>query len=365
MSQPYRLAVLPGEGIGPEVIRAACDVLAALSELEDFRVEFRNGAIGQAAFDACGEPLSQETIALCESADAILFGAIERYGILELRRQFGFYANLRPVRLAPCLTNCSSLKPDVVAGLDILFVRELVSGIYFGSSGRGHDEDGPFGFHTMRYHDHEIRRVARVAIDKARIRRGRLTVAHKENALPQIPWRRLVEEEAARLEPVTVEPMLVDTLAMELVRDPNQFDVILAGNLFGDILSDIGGSLVGSLGMLPSASLNEHGFGLYEPVHGTAPSLAGRGVANPLGAVGAVEMMLEQWGQTRAANRLRLAVESVLAQGCHTADLIRDGRRAASTREMTEAIIRELSDTAAQTAAAPTRKLASALPSPA
>jgi 3-isopropylmalate dehydrogenase/3-benzylmalate dehydrogenase len=233
----------------------------------------------------------------------------------------------------------------LIDAVDILFVRELVSGIYFGPSGRGRDSRGDYGYHTMRYHDSEIRRVATVALRHAGSRRGRLTVAHKENALPRIPWTDLVREEATAFPGVSVRPMLVDTLAMELVRRPAEFDVILAENLFGDILSDIGGALVGSIGLLPSASLNADGFGLYEPVHGTAPDIAGRGIVNPLGTIGAVGMMLDQWGECRAADRLRRAQASILGRGIRTADLVRDPSSDpfATTVQITQALAAELS----------------------
>ncbi|HEY9646298.1 MAG TPA: isocitrate/isopropylmalate family dehydrogenase, partial [Chroococcidiopsis sp.] len=193
--------------------------------------------------------------------------------------------------------------------------------IYFGPSGRSHDQRGDYGYHTMRYHDSEIRRIAKVALGYAQQRRGRLTIAHKENALPQLPWTRLVREEAQAFPEVTVEPMLVDNLAMQLVKQPRHFDVVLAGNLFGDILSDLGGAIAGSIGVLGSASLNASGFGLYEPIHGTAPDIATQGIANPLGTLAAVEMMLQQWGEVAAAQDLISAQDWLLTQGYRTADL--------------------------------------------
>jgi 3-isopropylmalate dehydrogenase/3-benzylmalate dehydrogenase len=208
-----------------------------------------------------------------------------------------------------------------VQALDILIVRELVSGIYFGSAGRGTDEKGAYGYQTMWYYDQEIRRIARVALQKAQERRGLLTVAHKENALPQIPWTRLVQEEATNFSDVVVSPMLVDNLAMQLVLNPQQFDVILAGNMFGDILSDIGGALVGSIGLLGSASLNGQGLGMYEAIHGTAPDIAGKGIANPLGTLAGCVLMLQQWGEVKAAQRILNAQERLLSKGYRTADL--------------------------------------------
>jgi isocitrate/isopropylmalate dehydrogenase len=247
----------------------------------------------------------------------------------------------------PSLADRSSLRPDVVEGVDILFVRELSSGIYFGPSGRGADERGPYGFHTMRYHDHEIRRIARQALAMAQMRSRRLTVAHKENALPNIQWQALVGEESHAFPDVEVEGMLVDSLAMELVRQPKRFDVVLAGNMFGDILSDLGGAIAGSIGVLPSASLNEQGFGLFEPVHGTAPNIAGKGIANPLAMIGSIEMMLQHWGFEEAAASLRHAQEWALARNLCTADLARDHRdKVLSTMQMADAIVAGLEEAA-------------------
>ena len=209
----------------------------------------------------------------------------------------------------------------MVQGVDLLFVRELASGIYFGDSGRAEDAAGAYGFHVMRYGDAEMHRIARVALEWAQARRRHLTVAHKENALPCLPWSVRVQDVASDFPDVTVEPMLVDNLAMQLVLRPRDFDVVLAGNLFGDILSDLGGAIAGSIGMLGSASLNASGFGLYEPIHGTAPDIAGKGIANPMGAIASATLMLEQWGETKAAQHIREAQERILAQGYRTADL--------------------------------------------
>lgn len=237
------------------------------------------------------------------------------------------------------------MRPEKLQDLDILFVRELVSGIYFGPSGRTSDAKGPYGYHTMRYHDWEIRRVAQVALHHAQRRRRHLTVAHKENALPLLPWTRLVAEEALNFPDVTVEPMLVDNLAMQLVRAPTRFDVILAENLFGDILSDIGGALVGSIGLLGSASLNADGFGLYEAIHGTAPDIAGKDQANPLGTLVAVGLMLRQWGEVGAAQRLDTAQRQVLAAGYRTADLAPQGaERLVGTRQLTALLCQAVED---------------------
>jgi 3-benzylmalate dehydrogenase len=262
---------------------------------------------------------------------------------LELRKRFDFFANLRPIRPSPSLFRASPVKPEMLQSVDILIVRELTSGIYFGPSGRSSDANGSYGYHTMRYADSEIRRIAKVALQKAADRRQHLTVAHKENALPCLPWTRLVQEEAEAFANITVEPMLVDNLAMQLVMNPRRFDVILAGNLFGDILSDIGGALVGSIGLLGSASLNANGFGLYEAVHGTAPDLAGRGIANPLGTLAAVDLMLQQWGEAAAADRLRQVQEQLLADGYRTIDLSpQAGDKVVKTQELVELFLQAL-----------------------
>jgi 3-isopropylmalate dehydrogenase len=343
-SKHYRVVALPGEGIGPEVLSAAIKVLLSLAERHNFTVQVDYGLIGEPAKEQLDCFFPSETARLCAGSDGIVFGAVARGGLLEIRKHFDFFANLRPVQMSSHLLDQSSLRPELVMDLDLLFVRELVSGIYFGPGDRTQDAQGAYGYHTMRYHDWEIRRIARVALQQAQVRRGLVTVAHKENALPHLPWSRLVQEEAVHFPGVTVEPMLVDNLAMQLVRAPKQFDVILAGNLFGDILSDIAGALVGSLGLLASASLNADGLGLYEAIHGTAPDIAGKGIANPLGMMGAIALMLSQWGEHRAVETLQKAQDAVLAQGYRTADLVDcDGSEAwVSTAELTELLIQSL-----------------------
>lgn len=319
----YRLVALPGEGAGVEVTAAALQVLTHLAEQHAFTVQIEQGWIGQPAYEKLGSHFPRETAERCAEADAILLGAVSQGGLLELRKHFDFFANLRPVRPFACLAEQSPLKPALLQGVDILFVRELVSGIYFGKAGRATDAAGDYGFHTMQYHDWEIRRIARVALQQAQTRRQKVTVAHKQNALPHLPWMKLVEAEAANFPEVTVEGMLVDNLAMQLILRPKEFDVVLAGNLFGDIISDIGGAIVGSIGLLGSASLNSAGLGLYEPIHGTAPDIAGKGIANPLGAISSIELMLRQWGEQKAADQLQQAQERLLAHGYRTADLWR------------------------------------------
>ncbi len=320
-SRSYRIVALPGEGIGLEVVEACLTILLAIAHQSGFTITIDRALIGEPARQEFGTPLPPETLQLCEGSDGIVFGAVTKGGLLELRRHFDLFVNLRPVRPSPSLIEASPIKAERLADVDLLFVRELVSGIYFGQSGRGEDQTGPYGFHTMCYADAEIRRVARVALGYAQQRRSHLVVAHKENALPHLPWSRLVKEEAIAFPSVTVEPMLVDNLAMQLVMRPQSFDVVLAGNLFGDILSDLGGAIAGSIGLLGSASLNADGFGLYEAVHGTAPDIAGKGIANPLGTLAGIILMLEQWGEQKAASRLAAIQVDLLRQGIRTFDL--------------------------------------------
>ncbi|MEL6813252.1 MAG: 3-isopropylmalate dehydrogenase [Cyanobacteria bacterium J06598_3] len=313
----YRIVALPGEGIGPEVVEASLAILRALATQFGFTLTIDRALIGEPARQHCGHPLPPETLTLCEGSDGIVFGAVTKGGLLELRKHFDLFINLRPVRPSPSLLAASPIKADRLQNVDLLFVRELVSGIYFGPAKRKAES----GFHTMRYTDAEIRRIAKVALQHAQHRRQHLVVAHKENALPHLPWSQLVSAEAQHFPDVTVTPMLVDNLAMQLVTRPGDFDVILAGNLFGDILSDLGGAIAGSIGLLGSASLNATGFGMYEAVHGTAPDIAGKGIANPLGTLAGIVLMLQQWGEQPAAQRLIDIQENLLALGYRTPDL--------------------------------------------
>ncbi|MGD1698459.1 3-isopropylmalate dehydrogenase [Dapis sp. BLCC M229] len=345
MSKSYRLIAIEGEGIGPEVVDASLKIIQYVASLEGFDLNVNYAMLGEVAFNKLGSPFPKETQQLCENADGILFGAVTGSGLLELRQHFDFFINLRPIRIIDSLVEKSSLKSDKVLGLDILIVRELVSGIYFGSSGRGEDYQGIYGYHTMKYYDWEIRRIARVALELAQRRQGLLTVVHKENALPHLPWSHLVLEEAKNFPNVVVQSMLVDNLAMQLVLNPTRFDVIVAGNLFGDILSDIGGALMGSVGLLTSASFNAQGFGLYEAVHGTAPDIVGKGIANPLGTLGSAILCLEQWGEYNAAKRIIQAQEKILAQGYRTADLNPHGAEIlVNTEELVQLFLQELGE---------------------
>lgn len=343
-SRKYRIVALPGEGIGPEVVNACLTILDALAEIEGFSLTVDRGWIGSEAQEKFGSSLPSATLEKCEGSDGILFGSVTKGGLLELRRHFDFFINLRPVCPSPHLLHTSPIKAERLKDVDLLFVRELVSGIYFGEAGRGISHQGAYGFHTMEYSDADIRRIARVALAQAQRRRQHLTVAHKENALPKIPWTRLVQEEAEAFPDVTVEPMLVDNLAMQLVMRPQDFDVIVAGNLFGDILSDLGGAIAGSIGLLGSASLNANGFGMYEAVHGTAPDIAGKGLANPLGTLAGVVLMLEQWGEQGAAEKLRSLQSHILAQGYRTADLYTPGDTSKESQPQSKVTTDELTD---------------------
>ncbi|AFW93807.1 MULTISPECIES: isocitrate/isopropylmalate dehydrogenase family protein [Nostocales] len=345
LSKPsYRIVAIPGEGIGPEVVEASLQILQHVAKIEGFTLRVDYGWLGATAFLQMGSYFPQATVQLCDGANGIVFGAVSQGGLLELRKHYDFFCNLRPIRIIDSLVHKSSLRPEKVQGLDILIIRELVSGIYFGPAGRSSDEKGAYGYHTMLYYDEEIRRIARIALQKAQERRGLLTVAHKENALPHLPWTRIVQEEAIKFPGVVVEPMLVDNLAMQMVLNPQRFDTVLAGNMFGDILSDIGGALVGSIGLLGSASLNADGFGLYEAIHGTAPDIAGKGIANPLGTLGACVLMLQQWGEVGAAQRIIAAQEQVLSEGYRTADLFPQGSEIfVNTEKLIDLLLEELS----------------------
>jgi 3-isopropylmalate dehydrogenase len=349
-----RVAVLPGDGIGPEIIAQALKVLRRL----DLPLELNESPVGGAGYEATGEPLPKATLALAREADAVLFGAVgdPRYdslqrakrpeqAILGLRKELGLFANLRPARVHPELASASALKAEVVAGLDILIVRELTGDIYFGSpKGVRQVEGEREGFDTMRYRESEIRRIARVAFEAARKRSRRVCSVDKANVLETSQlWREIVSAEAAKYPDIQLSHMYVDNCAMQLVRNPKQFDVIVTGNLFGDILSDEASMLTGSIGMLPSASLDAGGKGLYEPIHGTAPDIAGRGIANPLATILSAAMMLRySLKQPEAADRIERAVTKVLRDGLRTADIFTSGTHKVGTAEMGDAVLAAL-----------------------
>ena len=337
-----RILVLPGDGIGPEVTREARRVLEAVAARHDRKLVFEEGLIGGASIDACGTPLPDAVLEAARACRAILLGAVggpqwdalpvdrrPEKGLLRIRKELGLFANLRPATVFPALAEASSLRPEVVAGIDLLVVRELTGGIYFGEPrGRALVEGRREARNTMVYDELEVARIARVAFEAARLRRRHVTHVHKANVLEVSQlWCEVVEEVARAFPDVVLVHQLVDSCAMLLVREPRRFDVILTENLFGDILSDEAAMITGSLGMLPSASLGEGGIGLYEPVHGSAPDLAGRDAANPLAAILSAAMLLEHsLAAPEAAGAVRAAVSRVLEAGHRTADLVPAGR---------------------------------------
>ena len=361
-----KIAILPGDGIGTEIVAQAVRVLGVL----DLRFETEHALVGGAAYEAHGHPLPPATLKLAQDADAVLFGAVGDWkydaleralrpeqAILGLRKNLGLFANFRPAICYEQLTHASSLKPELVAGLDILIIRELTGDIYFGQPrGRRVSPDGAFegspeAFDTMRYARPEIERIAHVAFQAARKRGKRLTSVDKANVLETFQfWKDIVIEVHAQYPDVALEHMYVDNAAMQLVRAPKSFDVIVTGNMFGDILSDEAAMLTGSIGMLPSASLDAAGKGLYEPSHGSAPDIAGKNLANPLATILSAAMMLRySLNQTVAADRIEAAVQQVLAAGLRTADIWSEGTHRVGTREMGDAVVGALASPAAAT----------------
>jgi 3-isopropylmalate dehydrogenase len=349
-----KIAVLPGDGIGPEIVAQAVRVLQKL----ELRAELETAPVGGAGYEAAADPLPAVTLNIAREADAVLFGAVGdlRYdrlerskrpeqAILGLRKALGLFANLRPARVHPELAGASALRPEVVSGLDILIVRELTGDIYFGEPKGIRNVDGVReGFDTMRYSEPEIRRIARVAFEAARKRAKRVCSVDKANVLETSQlWREIVSQESENYPEIELTHMYVDNCAMQIVRNPKQFDVIVTGNMFGDILSDEASMLTGSIGMLPSASLNERGKGLYEPIHGSAPDIAGKGVANPLATILSAALMLRHsLAQPAAADRIERAVSAVLRAGLRTADIHTEGTRRVGTQEMGDAVLAAL-----------------------
>ncbi len=349
-----KIAVLPGDGIGKEIVVQAVKVLKRL-EADGLRLELAEAPVGGAGVDAAGDPLPEATLRLAREADAILFGAVGDWkydklprakrpeqAILGLRKALGLFANLRPARVYDELADASTLRREVVAGLDVLIVRELTGDIYFGEP-RGITTlpDGEReGVNTMRYRESEIRRIARVAFEAARKRRRRLCSVDKANVLETTElWKQVVADTAREYPDIELSHMYVDNCAMQLVRNPKQFDVVVTGNMFGDILSDEASMLTGSIGMLPSASLDANDKGLYEPIHGSAPDIAGQGVANPLATILSAAMMLRySLDQADAADRIERAVEKVLRSGYRTADIYAGQGRKVGTEEMGDAV---------------------------
>jgi 3-isopropylmalate dehydrogenase len=349
-----KIAVLPGDGIGPEVVAQAVRVLKAL----ELKLEFETAPVGGAAYALHGDPLPEGTLRTAKEADAVLFGAVgdARYdklerakrpeqAILGLRKELGLFANLRPARVHPELAGASALKPEVVSGLDILIVRELTGDIYFGQPRGIRERNGSReGFDTMHYSEPEIVRIARTAFEAARKRGKRVCSVDKANVLETSQlWREVVTQVGRSYGDVELTHMYVDNAAMQLVRNPKHFDVIVTGNMFGDILSDEASMLTGSIGMLPSASLNEQSRGLYEPIHGTAPDIAGKGMANPLATILSAAMMLRySLGRADAADRVERAVTKVLQAGLRTPDIHTAGTRRVGTQEMGDAVVAAL-----------------------
>ncbi|SDY48921.1 3-isopropylmalate dehydrogenase [Nitrosomonas sp. Nm58] len=352
-----KIAVLAGDGIGPEITTQAERVLMALRS-DGLKLELEPGLLGGCAVDAAGEPFPEVTRRLATEADAVLLGAVggpkydslprekrPEQGLLAIRKELNLFANLRPAILYPELASASTLKPEIVSGLDILIVRELTGDIYFGQPRGIEQRDGQrVGFNTMIYSEAEIRRIAHVAFQAARKRKGQLCSVDKMNVLECTQlWRDVVTETAAVYPDVNLSHMLVDNAAMQLVRDPRQFDVIVTGNMFGDILSDEASMLTGSIGMLPSASLDDRNKGLYEPIHGSAPDIAGKDIANPLATILSVAMMLRySFAQEDVALRIENAVRKVLAQGFRTNDIYEPGMKKVGTIEMGDAVLANL-----------------------
>lgn len=355
------ILVLPGDGIGPEIVTEAVNVLNTINEKMNLGLTLEHGLVGGSAYDAHGTPLPEDTMIKARSADAILLGAVggpkwdnledrelrPEKGLLGLRSGLELFGNLRPAILYPQLADASSLKPEVVSGLDILIVRELTGGIYFGKPrGIRTLENGEReGYNTYVYNESEIRRIARVAFESAMKRSKKLCSVDKANVLEvTVLWREILIEVGKEYPEVELSHMYVDNAAMQLVRAPKQFDVMVTGNMFGDILSDAAAMLTGSIGMLPSASLDKDNKGMYEPCHGSAPDIAGQGIANPLATILSVAMMLRySLGEVAAAEAIEEAVSKVLDQGLRTADIWSEGMQKVSTNEMGEAVVAALS----------------------
>ena len=359
MTDKKKVLVLPGDNIGPEIVTEAVKVLETVSDKYGLGIELDYAHLGGAALDAVGEPCPKETLDKARSSDAILLGAVggpqwddvERHlrpekGLLTIRSELDLFGNLRPAIMYPQLAHASSLKPEFVSGLDILIVRELVGGIYFGEPrGIRTLENGEReGYNTYKYSESEIRRIGRMAFEAAMVRGKRLCSVDKSNVLEAtVLWKEIITELAADYPEVELSHMYVDNAAMQLVMAPKQFDVIVTGNMFGDILSDTAAMLTGSIGMLPSASLDKDGGGMYEPCHGSAPDIAGQGVANPLATILSVAMMLRySLDAVEAADAIEKAVSDVLDQGLRTGDIYTDGMTRVGTVEMGDAVVAAL-----------------------
>ena len=354
-----KVLILPGDNIGPEIVTEAVKVLRRVDNKFNLGIELDYAHLGGAGLDAQGSPCSQETLDKARQSDAILLGAVggpqwdhvERHlrpekGLLTIRSELDLFGNLRPAIMYPQLAHTSSLKPEFVSGLDILIVRELVGGIYFGEPrGIRTLEDGQReGYNTYKYSESEIRRIGKVAFEAAMVRNKRLCSVDKSNVLEAtVLWREIISDMASDYPEVELSHMYVDNAAMQLVKQPKQFDVLVTGNMFGDILSDTAAMLTGSIGMLPSASLDKNGRGMYEPCHGSAPDIVGQGVANPLATILSVAMMLRySLNAPDAANAIEQAVSAVLDQGLRTADILTQGTKQVGTVEMGDAVVAAL-----------------------
>ena len=355
----HKIAILPGDGIGPEIMAEAVKVLDLLQSAHGLSATLEQAHVGGAGYDAHGHPLPEETLAVARSADAILLGSVggpqweklERHlrpeqGLLGLRSELSLFSNLRPAILYPQLADASTLKSEVVSGLDIMIVRELTGGIYFGEPRgiRQLPNGESQGYNTLVYSESEIERIGRSAFEIARKRSGRLCSVDKANVLEVSElWRQVITRLGEQYSDVELSHMYVDNAAMQLVREPKQFDVIVTGNMFGDILSDAAAMLTGSIGMLPSASLDSNGKGMYEPIHGSAPDIAGQGVANPLATILSVAMMLRySLNEAALADRVEAAVGTVLDSGLRTADIATEGMQTVATPAMGDAVVAAL-----------------------
>ncbi|MGB5536003.1 MAG: 3-isopropylmalate dehydrogenase [Thiogranum sp.] len=353
-----KVLILPGDGIGPEIIAEAVKVLNKLVA-DGLDIELEEGLVGGAAYDAKGHPLPEDTLLQARAADAILLGAVggpqyesldrslrPEQGLLRLRAELELFSNLRPAILYPQLAEASTLKPEVVSGLDIMIVRELTGGIYFGQPRgvRTLDNGEREGFNTLVYRESEVERIGRSAFEIARLRGRRVCSVDKANVLEVSElWRQVMQRLGEDFPDVELSHMYVDNAAMQLVREPKQFDVMVTTNMFGDILSDAAAMLTGSIGMLPSASLDATGKGMYEPIHGSAPDIAGQGVANPLATILSVAMMLRySFGEAGLAERIEAAVGTVLDQGLRTADIAAEGQTPVGTADMGDAVVAAL-----------------------
>lgn len=351
----YKIVSIPGDGIGPEVVAGALEVLNRLSEKHGFEIVIEEHPFGGASYDLHGEMLTDETLEACRNCDAVLLGAVggpkwenlphehkPEAALLKIRRELGLFANLRPAKVYDALVEASSLKAEVVGGTDFIVFRELTGGIYFGQP-RGYDQNK--GWNTMVYERYEVERIARIAFEAARKRGGKVTSIDKANVLEVSQlWRNVVHEVQRDFPDIELSDMYVDNAAMQIVRNPKQFDVIVTGNLFGDILSDIAGMITGSLGMLPSASIGRN-HALYEPIHGSAPDIAGQNRANPIATIASVAMMFEHsFCMPDIASEIYGAIEKTLAEGLRTADIAKAGQSTVSTTEMTAAIRRNIGD---------------------